>query len=181
MSVKKKILGEDRRKLILQWLQDNQKPITGNELAEKTNVSRQVIVQDISILKARNHDILATSQGYIYLQGNLEKEKHKKVIACKHHPEDTKKELMIIVDHGVTVKDVTIEHPVYGDLTGSLMLSNRRDVEQFIQKMEQTKASLLSELTEGVHLHTLEATTKEQLTEAVLALNKEGFLLQTTN
>lgn len=177
MVEKKKILGEKRRDLILSWLLESNNPITGNELAEKTNVSRQVIVQDISILKARSHEIIATSQGYMYFKEKNPETKIKQIIACNHKPDETEKELTIIVDHGVTVRDVMIEHPVYGDLTASIMVSNRLDVTQFIEKMKQTNASLLSELTDGVHLHTLEASSKQQLNAVTKALAKEGFLL----
>lgn len=177
MTNKKKILGDERRRLILEWLTTSYTPITGNELAEKTNVSRQVIVQDISILKAKNHSIVATSQGYMYIHHHNKKERPSMVIACKHSPQETEQELLLLVDLGVMVKDVVVEHPVYGDLTASLMLNNRKDVHDFIKKMEATKASLLSELTDGVHLHTIEADTFSQLEEARSLLQTHGFLL----
>ncbi|OLO36470.1 transcription repressor NadR [Alkalihalophilus pseudofirmus] len=173
----KKILGEERRKLILSWLKSTNTPITGNDLAEKTGVSRQVIVQDISILKARNHPLIATAQGYMFIKPNHEEQTVRQVIACKHHPNETEEELLLLVDHRVTVRDVMIEHPIYGDLTGSLMLNNRHDVLQFTEKMRETKAVLLSELTEGVHLHTIEADRMEHIEAAVNALKQRGFLL----
>lgn len=173
----KKILGEDRRELILNWLKEADQPITGNLLATKTNVSRQVIVQDISILKARNYPILATAQGYVFMQERLNNHMLSRVIACKHLPEETELELNMIVDHGGIIKDVVVEHPVYGDLTASLMIRNRRDVKEFINKMEVTQASLLSQLTDGVHLHTIEARTNQQLEEICNELMKAGFLL----
>lgn len=82
-----------------------------------------------------------------------------------------------MVDNGVTVLDVIVEHPVYGEITASLMLRNRRDVLHFMQKINETNAVLLSALTEGVHLHTLEAESEEQLDEACGLLAKKGFLL----
>lgn len=174
----KKVLGEERRNLILGWLKENGMPIKGSELARRTNVSRQVIVQDISLLKARDEPIIATSQGYMYIPSSPNVTQVRRVIACQHRPEDTQKELQLIVDAGVTVEDVTIEHAVYGDLRGSLMLSNRRDVEHFMTKLNQTASSLLSELTDGVHLHTLTATTEQQLDDACQSLEHAGFLLQ---
>lgn len=173
----KKVLGEERRELLLKWLMQTDQPITGTFLATKTNVSRQVIVQDISILKARTYPILATAQGYLFLREQLKSEMSSKVIACKHIPLETEKELNIIVDYGGLVRDVVVEHPVYGDLTASLMLRNRRDVDEFITKMASTKASLLSQLTDGVHLHTIEARTDQQLNEICAALGAAGFLL----
>ncbi|WP_216829415.1 transcription repressor NadR [Alkalihalobacterium elongatum] len=177
MVTTKKILGEERRNLIANWLKTTNKPITGNELAEKTGVSRQVIVQDISILKARNYPLIATAQGYMYIRAANEEQTVKQVIACQHTPEETEEELLLLVDHRVTIRDVMIEHPIYGDLTGSLMLNNRNDVKLFIEKMRNTKAALLSELTEGVHLHTIEADRKEHIEEAINALKQRGFLL----
>lgn len=172
-----KILGERRRKLILSWLKESKEPITGSDLAKKTNVSRQVIVQDISLLKAKNEPIIATAKGYLYLHKPMDEPEHQWVIVAKHAPEDTRKELEILVDHGVTVRDVTVEHPIYGDLKGSLMISNRKEVEEFIEKVESEKATLLSELTGGVHLHTISANSEEQLKKACAELKKAGFLL----
>lgn len=172
-----KILGEKRRKLILSWLKESKEPITGSDLAKKTNVSRQVIVQDISLLKAQNEPIVATAKGYLYLHKPMDEPAYQWVIAVKHAPEDTRKELEILVDHGVTIRDVTVEHPIYGDLKGSLMISTRKEVEQFIKKVESEKATLLSELTGGVHLHTISANSEKQLKEACIELKKAGFLL----
>jgi uncharacterized protein len=172
-----KLLGEERRKQILQWLKETSEPITGGILAERTNVSRQAIVQDISLLKAKNEPIVATSQGYVYLNNNGLTNRKKRVIASCHKPDRTEEELILLVDNGVTVLDVIVEHPVYGEITASLMLRNRRDVLHFMQKINETNAVLLSALTEGVHLHTLEAESEEQLDEACGLLAKKGFLL----
>ncbi len=173
----KKKSGEERRDLILQWLMETSEPLTGQLLADRTNVSRQVIVQDISLLKAKNEPIIATAQGYIYLNDNQQTYPYKKIIACYHPPQKTMDELIIMVDHGLFVRDVIVEHPIYGELIASLMLKNRRDVNEFTKKMEQTNASYLSDLTDGVHLHTIEAETNEQLEEAIQRLEEEGFLL----
>lgn len=177
MTEQKKILGEDRRSFILQLLKDNPKPLTGSELATRTNVSRQVIVGDITLLKAKNEPIIATSQGYMYLKQNLGTPAFERTIACKHSPKDTAKELNLLVDHGVLVKDVKIEHPVYGDLTASIMVSNRQEVKQFLENIQNTKAALLSELTDGIHLHTISASTTKVLDKAESALKDAGFIL----
>ncbi|KXG45007.1 transcriptional regulator [Tepidibacillus decaturensis] len=173
--------GEERRRILLQWLKESEEPLTGQILAEKLNVSRQVIVQDISLLKAKNEPIIATAQGYVYLREKESAHSFKRIIACNHTPAQTEAELNLIVDHGVFIRDVIIEHPIYGEMTASLVIKNRRDVKQFIQKMEDSKASYLSDLTEGTHLHTLEADTIEQLDEVCLAFKKAGFLLEKEN
>ncbi|WP_270179434.1 transcription repressor NadR [Alkalihalobacillus sp. CinArs1] len=173
-----KILGEDRRSLIKKWLQEADRPLTGSDLSQKTNVSRQVIVQDISLLKARNEPIIATSQGYVMFENNKQNERTKRIVACKHSHEETKEELYTIVDNGGTVKDVTVEHPLYGDLQASLFVSNRLEADQFIARLSATNASLLSELTSGIHLHTIEANSEAQIEAVCNALRKKGFLLE---
>lgn len=171
-----KIPGDERRDLILQWLKESSRPIKGGELALQTKVSRQVIVGDISLLKAKNEPIIATSQGYLYLQTEEKSAPCSRLIVSSHSPDKTKDELFTIVDHGVKVKNVTVEHPVYGDLTASLLLSTRKDVEEFLAKISLTKATLLSSLTEGIHMHTLEAETEEQLDDVCQELSKKGYL-----
>ena len=128
-----------------------------------TNVSRQVIVGDINLLKAKNEPIIATSQGYVYMpvppgnHGKIER-----TIVCRHRPEQTAEELNIFVDSGVTVKDVKIEHPVYGDLSASIMVSNRNEVKEFMKKVSEANAVFLLNLTEGgTHLHTVLADSEK--------------------
>ncbi|MGE7601060.1 transcription repressor NadR [Peribacillus sp. NPDC097675] len=173
---KKKLLGEERRTKLLHILQTSSQPITGSELSQITNVSRQVIVGDITLLKARNEPIIATSQGYIYLQTET-RPNPERTVACQHDPSRAQEELFLLVDIGITVKDVKVEHPVYGDLTASIMVSNRKEVESFLSKVTETNATLLSELTSGIHLHTISASSEEILNEAEEALNKAGILV----
>lgn len=173
-----KILGGKRRKLILTWLKEQDNPLTGKELAERTNVSRQVIVQDISLLKATGEPIMATARGYVYLRDNNDSGMISRVIVVKHTAEQTKEELYTLVDYGVTVRNVMVEHPIYGDITGSLMVKNRMDVNAFLAELNKTGASLLSQLTEGVHLHTIEADNEKALDEACGALKKLGILME---
>ncbi|KMY46338.1 transcriptional regulator [Bacillus sp. FJAT-27916] len=177
--LEKKYSADERRDYLVSILKEETKPIKGVELAKLCSVSRQIIVGDITLLKARNHPIIATPNGYLYLQNEERRPALKSmIIASEHPPEDTEKELQLIVDCGVTVKDVKVEHPLYGDLTASIMVSNRSDVRQFIMKLKTTNAALLSQLTNGIHLHTLEAPTEEQLQNAADALRKAGFLIE---
>lgn len=178
MNDEKKILGKERRDLILKWLKESCEPIKGTELASRTNVSRQIIVQDISLLKANNEPIVATPQGYLYLKHQLGNTVVERVIACQHKPEETLTELSLLADHGVTTKDVTVEHPIYGELRASVMVSTRKEAEQFVARMKEANAALLSELTGGTHLHTISAQSEKQLDEACAALQKAGFLIE---
>ncbi|OIK14373.1 transcription repressor NadR [Bacillus sp. MUM 13] len=176
MLEKKKLLGEERRSHLLEILRSSKKPITGTELSRISNVSRQVIVGDITLLKAKNEPIIATSQGYLYFQAG-ETQQCERTVACQHGPERTEEELNMLVDLGIIVKDVKIEHPVYGDLTASIMVSTRKEVRQFMQQIKDTGAAFLSQLTEGIHLHTLTASSEELLDEAEETLKKEGLLI----
>lgn len=178
VSQKKKVYGQERRELILTWLQESQEPLAGTEIAERTNVSRQVIVQDVSLLKAGGKPIIATSRGYVLFSQSKDTGKIERVIAVNHTPEETATELYMLVDHGIHVKNVMVEHPLYGDLTGSLMLRHRRDVDDFISELAETHATLLSRLTDGVHLHTLEADSQKELDQACDALRRSGILLK---
>lgn len=177
MSEQKKMSAPQRRKLIIDRLKPAEEPITGSEFAEIANVSRQVIVQDVSILKAKGEQIIATSQGYMYVSddhSNLES----RIIAVQHVSDHVREELYMIVDHGVTVKDVLVEHAVYGDLRASVMVSTRAEVDQFVTAITKTNAAYLLTLTEGVHLHTLEADSTDKIDAACAALKKANFLLE---
>ncbi|MBS4199798.1 transcription repressor NadR [Bacillus sp. FJAT-49732] len=173
----KKLHGDARREMLLSILKNSQTPITGSKLSQIANVSRQVIVGDITLLKAKDEPIIATSQGYMYMNMNPVNQIFEKTIACLHTREQAEEELNIIVDHGVTVKDVKVEHPVYGDLTASIMVANRQEVQTFLEKIKETNASLLAELTLGIHLHTLTASSEEAIKKAEAALKAAGILM----
>lgn len=134
---KEKMPTAERQDFILDLLKKATTPLTGSEIAKMTNVSRQIIVQDISILKAKKEPVVATSQGYIYLHEEKGQPLEQMTIVCNHTPEETEQELYILVDHGVSVKDVIIEHPVYGDLTASIRVSNRKKWLNLFEKLKK--------------------------------------------
>ncbi|MFP7495139.1 transcription repressor NadR [Terribacillus saccharophilus] len=156
-------------------LQTADGPQKGSELAKQANVSRQVIVGDITLLKAEQYPIISTSEGYILQQHPVHAVE--RIVACQHPPERTEDELQLLVDLGVTVKDVRVEHPVYGQITASIMVSSRREVKTFLASIADSKAGLLSELTDGIHLHTLAADDGHIMDEAVEMLREQGFLV----
>jgi len=145
-------------------------------LAKHFRVSRQCLVQDVAILRASGEDIVATPQGYRLPKGTGRL--HRAILASRHEPERTEEELQILVDHGVKVLDVIVEHPLYGELRGSLMLESRTDVQDFLGQVRSAKAALLSSLTGGVHLHTVEASRPEMISRAKAKLRARGFLLK---
>lgn len=162
---------------MLEWLRGRNGPVPGTELARHFRVSRQCVVQDIAILRAERNDILSTPQGY-RLPGKRVPEGQRAVIACQHGPERTEEELQILVDNGVKVLDVIVEHALYGEMRGSLMIESRADLQDFLRQWRGTKANLLSSLTRGVHLHTVEASKPGMIARAKSELQVRGILLK---
>jgi transcriptional regulator of NAD metabolism len=169
--------GAERRRRLTEWMRAQAGPVHGDDLARRFRVSRQCLVQDVAILRAAGIEILSTPQGYRL----PEREKfslHRATLACRHTPEQTEEELNILVDHGVRVLDVVVEHALYGELRGSLMIESRADVQDFLRRWKGTKASLLSSLTGGVHLHTVEASRLKNIAQAKARLHEVGILLR---
>ncbi|MBM7550287.1 transcription repressor NadR [Peptoniphilus gorbachii] len=162
-----------RREELLKILYEKQKPMSGESLAEKFDVTRQVIVQDIAILRASGKDIVSTNRGYY-----LNEERTQKVFKVKHSDRDINKELNAIVDLGGRVKDVIVHHKVYGEIKKDLNCSSRRDVKIFIEKMKEEKSKPLDVLTGGVHFHTVLADNEEVIEEIEVVLKELGFLIE---
>ena len=116
---------ETRREKIKEMLQKTDHPVTASSLAEHFSVSRQIIVGDIALLRASGLQILATPRGYLMDSPSVQEDKNLGMIACRHTPEQLRDELYTIVDGGATVVDVTIEHTLYGELSGKLDLASR--------------------------------------------------------
>jgi transcriptional regulator of NAD metabolism len=169
--------AKKRRQLILSFLQDGYEPITGTELARKAGVSRQVIVQDMAVLRAAGEQIMATPKGYMMLPSMAVKGKTRTFAVC-HDRRRLEEELLIIIDQGGQVVDVAVEHPVYGELKGLLMISSRPDVAEFIAQLDQTGAEPLLALTGGTHIHTVQARSEQVLDQIQSALKQSGFLLE---
>lgn len=166
----------ERRRQLLHLLGAADLGLTGGDLAQRLGVSRQIVVQDVAVLRAAGADILATPQGYV-LASRLRGAAHRRVAACRHNRAQVEDELLTLVDCGVTVVDVIVEHPVYGEIRAPLWLRSRTDVAHFMAQFDQSQANLLSSLTGGVHLHTLEAVRAEALDAALVALTARGYLL----
>jgi transcriptional regulator of NAD metabolism len=167
--------ADKRREKIVDLLNTRHEPISGNELAKTFGVTRQVVVQDIAILRASGKDIIATAQGYLIKKAL---QLCTKQIAVCHDEHNTRKELLTFIECGCKVIDVIVEHPFYGELHGLLMLSSSQDVDNFIKTIEKHKANLLSQLTNGVHLHTVEAINFDCINKAEKLLKEKGMLLE---
>lgn len=166
------MVNNQRRLAIQHTLQNTDDPITATVLARKFKVSRQTIVGDIALLRAAGEAIVPSPQGYKYLPTSVQTMK----VVCRHFPNDTHQEMTLIVEHGGIIKDVEIEHPLYGFLKGELNIETAKDIRLFEERLRQQQGHLLSELTNGVHTHTISANGHAQLSEIKTALKKAGFL-----
>ena len=165
--------ASQRRERILEYLKAAQPPLSATALAQKLSVSRQIIVGDVALLRAGGLDITATPRGYLLprLPAGITC-----TFACRHRADQMEEELNAMVDQGCTVLDVIVEHPIYGQLTGPLRVSNRYEVAQFVARCKEEEAAPLSQLTEGVHLHTLLCPDQGAADRVREALEKLDFL-----
>ena len=166
-----------RRKNILDMVKKNDAPVSASLLAKTLNVSRQVIVGDIALLRAQGNEIIATARGYMVPEF-IEKSRHLGKAACRHAPGDAKAELYAIVDLKAVVVNIIVEHKIYGEITGNLNISDRDGVDNFVEKLNASDDRLLSELTLGVHLHTIACRDKAHFDDVLRALDDRGFLLK---
>lgn len=167
--------GETRRKKIIDILTTSNKPISGTELSEMLAVSRQVIVQDIALLRAVNKSILSTNKGYLLY--NNESKKFRKSFCVIHSDKQISDELETIVDNNGKILDVVIEHDIYGQITVDLIINSRRDIKEFISKLNSNKTKPLKNLTDGIHYHTVEVDVESDLDLIERELKKKGYLV----
>ena len=152
------------------------KPVSGSRLSQLFGVSRQVIVQDIALIRATNKNILSTNKGYVLYKPEHISTKCKRIFPVFHTTKQIKKELYTIVDLGGTVLDVIVEHDVYGMITVDLILKNRTDVDEFLDKLHESHSQPLNVLTNGFHYHSVTAASEEILDKIEQALQEKGFL-----
>lgn len=163
----------DRKAAIIEAIRTSETPVSASALARKLHVSRQIIVGDIALIRASGTQITATPRGYVWERSNAGSERK---IAVMHAPQQMREELYTIVDQGAEVVDVIVEHPTYGQLVGQLQLSSRYDVDQFIDRMQGNEP--LSQLTHGVHLHTIRCRDAAVFERVENALRKKGLLYE---
>ncbi|MBQ8174908.1 MAG: transcription repressor NadR [Clostridia bacterium] len=163
----------ERRKAIVNLLLSSKEPISGGELARRFDISRQIIVQDITVLKGTGYDILSTSQGYVLQRSPLAE----RVFKVKHTSDQTEDELNCIVDLGGTVVDVFVWHKVYGKIEAPLNIFSRHQVKQFMEGVRTGKSSELMAITGGYHYHTVRADSEEILDSISNELNRRAYIV----
>lgn len=164
--------GEERRKKIIEYISESKKPVSGSRLAEMLKVSRQVIVQDIALLRAEGREIFSTNRGYV-----LQKSDAAAQVFYVYHTDDRiREELNLIVDNGGKVLDVFVQHEVYGELRADLNVDSRKKVKDFLRDIESGKSNPLNTITSGYHYHTVIADSREELEQIGQELAAAGFL-----
>lgn len=166
--------GSQRRKKIVDMLKQHSEPLSGTALGKETGVSRQVVVQDIALLRTEGYEIVATPRGYVL---NVPKQVIR-VFKTFHTNEQTEEELTAIVDLGGCVLDVMVNHRVYGKMSAPLNIKNRRDVQIFINELKTGRSTPLLNVTSGYHFHKVTAEREEILDEIEEALRVKGMLTE---
>ena len=166
--------GKFRREKILRDLITSKFAIKGSNLADKYHVSRQVVVQDIALLRAQGKAIVSTSEGYMFYTTN--EASIRRVFCVNHDDNQLEEELLIFVDNGGHLMNVIVDHAVYGQITVDLLLKTRRQVKAFIDKISTTEFVPLMTLTNGDHYHTVEAESEEILDTIEEELRGLGIL-----
>ena len=161
----------DRLKEIYAYIASSEVPVSGTELAKRFSVSRQVIVQDIALLRAQQFEIVSTNKGYVCLHKRCTRE-----IQVKHDISSMELELNTIVDHGGRVEDVFVKHDVYGKLQASLKIGSRKDVQTLIEMIQSGASKPLTDLTSGIQSHTISACDEETLDRIESELYKLNFI-----
>lgn len=168
-------MSEERRQSLLKQLSESQDPVKGQDLADAHGVSRQVIVQDIALLRAMGHPIVGSSSGYRIQRPHSGKGLLKTLVSRHEGSEAMEKELRLLVSYGVKILDVVVDHPVYGEIVAPLMIATAADVDAFMEKVEKAQAMPLAVLTNGEHIHTIEVPSEKIYTLVLEELEREGF------
>lgn len=169
--------GDERRAALLRELFEAPAPVSGSALAARLGVSRQVIVQDIALLRANGHDVVATARGYV-LRAGEQAGVPTRLVKVHHSIDELEDELTLIVDLGGTVTNVIVNHRVYGKITADLDIRSRRGVERYVADIKSGKSYPLMTVTSGYHFHRIAAESEEALDEIESALAARGYLAE---
>ena len=167
----------NRKQELLALLKQSKEAINGQSLAEQFGVTRQIIVQDIALLRADGAQIISTNRGYIYKNSDDNSYAHR-LFKVNHTVNEMEEEFLAIVDNGGRIQNIMIDHPVYGEIQTLLKLTCRRDVSHFLDQASSNDFRPLSDLTNGVHYHLVEADSEQDIDYIEKALNHLGFLVK---
>ena len=165
--------GKERRKEIAALIMASEEPVSGSVLSERLGVSRQIIVQDIAMLRAEGYDVLSTHQGYVIAKGPFAE----RVFKLRHTSQQTEDELTTIVTMGGTVVNVFVWHKVYGKVEANLNIFSERSIDQFMDGIKSGKSKELMHITEGYHYHTVRADSEAVLDKIGAVLDEKGYIV----
>ena len=168
--------GEARRETIRKMLLETRQPLTGTALANALHVSRQVIVQDIALMRAEQTPILSTNKGYLLHPEDAPAAQPKRVFFVRHSTEQVMEEFMTVLDLGGRILDVAVEHDLYGPIRADLLIENVRDAAEFVERLAACRDNPLKVLTDDCHFHTVSAPSEKLLDLIEGELRARGFL-----
>ena len=168
--------GEVRRMKIRQMLLDARQPLTGTALAGALHVSRQVIVQDIALMRAEQIPILSTNKGYLLGSNGNPPPQPKRVFFVRHTTAQVMEEFMTVIDLGGRILDVSVEHELYGPIRADLLIENAQDAQDFVDRLNSCRDNPLKVLTDDCHYHTVTAPSEKLLDLIEAELRNRGFL-----
>ena len=168
--------GEARRERIKQMLLDARQPLTGTALANALHVSRQVIVQDIALMRAEHLPILSTNKGYLLGPDTVRASQPKRVFFVRHTTDRVLEEFMAVIDLGGRILDVSVEHELYGPILADLLIENAQDAADFVERLHSCRDNPLKVLTDDCHFHTVTAPSEKLLDLIEQELRSRGFV-----
>lgn len=165
--------GQARRKKIIEIVRESDRPVSGTALASQLNVSRQVVVTDIALIRANGVDIISTNRGYVLNQASG----CKRIIKSRHTDDEILDELFTIVDNGGVAENIIINHRFYNRLEAPLNVSSRRQAKDFMEAIKSGKSKSLSSATSGYHYHIISADSEDTLDIIEEELKQKGYWL----
>ena len=169
--------GAERRKMILNLMKESTSPLSGGALGAATGVSRQVVVQDIALLRAQNQPIWSTNKGYMLSPPQDRQQGCRSVIMVQHTLEHTLDEMQAVVDFGGKILDVFIDHDLYGEIRADLIINDMQDAVDFCERMKLSSSKPLKALTGDTHYHTIIAPSEKALQMILQELQEKHILL----
>lgn len=168
--------GEERRMKILQKLQEADTPLSGTALAKAFHVSRQIIVQDIALMRAENYGIFSTNKGYLLRSEKTENTQPKRVFFVKHNKDQVLEEFQTVIELGGKILDVAVEHELYGQIRVDLLIETEADAKDFYDRLMNCRDNPLKVLTDDCHYHTVAAPSEKLLDLIEAELRGKGML-----
>lgn len=168
------MVGKERREQIIDRLKKSSDAISGFTLASDFNVSRQIIVQDIALIRTSGHNIISTHKGYLLMS---KESPFQRVFKVRHEDNQIEDEMNSIIDLGGHIEDVFVSHKVYGLIRSELNLRSRYDVSQLMIDLKSGKSTPLKNITDGYHYHTITASSSKTLDHIFLMLKDKGYLV----